>query len=201
MPRRTRLSGAAAVMSAPFEAHPPRAHRLDARERAQQRRLACAVGADQRHQFALAHMQVDALQRRNAPVVTAQSFDLEHHRCISTATATALAISLPYEPSCATALPRYASITFGVIAHCRGRPFGELCVRSRAPECGRTRPSPAAYCASTSTTVTPRSVSLPIRLSSSIVSVGFSPAAGSSSSISFGAVASARAISSRFKAP
>src|SRR5450830_511152 len=54
---------------------------------------------------------------------------------------------------------------------------------------------------STSTTVTPDCATLRIKASISPVSVWFRPAAGSSSSSTFGLAASARAISRRFNAP
>ena len=52
--------------------------RLDARDRAQQRGLARAVGADQRHQFAAAHVQADPGQRGDAAVAAVQAVDFKH---------------------------------------------------------------------------------------------------------------------------
>jgi hypothetical protein len=61
-----------------LEAQRAAVHRLHARQRAQQRRLAGAVGTDDRDQLAGVHVQRHPGQGRDAPVAAAQCAHFEH---------------------------------------------------------------------------------------------------------------------------
>src|SRR5262249_43918780 len=100
---------------APLEHDPPAARRDDARDRAQRRGLAGAVGADQRDDLALVDLDRDALERLDRAVVRVDLLDDEDG---------ALAVGLRGHGVCRLRdlrfvllahawLPRYASMTRG----------------------------------------------------------------------------------------
>src|SRR4026209_703752 len=166
-------------------AHPngalPRAEH--AGDRAQPGRLPGAVAADERDDLALLHRERDPLQRLDVAVVRVDPLDLEDRH------------------QATFALPRYASMTRGSRCTSSVAPLAILVPWS----------STVTRCEMPMTTFMSCSMSRIVILRSSRrrrmkcvirpVSFGSMPAVGSSSSSSFGSVASARAISRRRWSP
>ena len=86
-------AGGVRVMFSPLKTMSPGARRRQARDRAQRRRLAGPVGADERDALALLDRQRDALQRLDVAVVRVDVVDLEHRHQSTTALLT-LALGL-----------------------------------------------------------------------------------------------------------
>ena len=85
MPSWTMSAGGMRVMFSPSKTDVAGARRRQARDRAQRRRLAGAVGADQRDALALLDGQRDALERLDVAVVGVDVVDLEHRHQLTTA--------------------------------------------------------------------------------------------------------------------
>ena len=193
IPSLTIPCGAAFVMSRPRKRIVPSPRVVEAVDRAERRRLAGAVRADQRHDLALVHRQRDALQRVDGAVVGVDVLELE-------------------DRAARPAAARRSSLTS---PPCRDRPRSRArpsappaaspprsSRRSRAPSRGRRCPSrPSCRARSSGSSAPPRSSGATRTPVKSAVSCGFIPAVGSSSSSSFGSVASARATSSRRWSP
>src|SRR5438132_10128221 len=171
-----------------LEADAPTARVVQPVDRPERRRLAGAVRADQRHHLAVLDLDRDPLQRLDRAVEGLDVFQLEDvlggDGCCCA-----------HDPSTA-ALPRYASMTRGSRCTSCGVPSAIFSPYSstvtRSEQFMTTRMS-----CSIRSTVKPCSVrSLSTKVVNSAVSCGFIPAVGSSSRISFGWVASARATSS-----
>ncbi len=151
---------------APSKRIVPPLRRLHARQRAQQRRLARAVGADQRHQFAGPR---PAARPRPAP-------GCGRSGCPGPAPQAWAAPALPARRRRDRPRSRAGR------GPSRRRALGQLACRGRARARGPTRPSPAACCARPAPPSCRRRASRLISASISCASVWLSPAAGSSSS-------------------
>jgi hypothetical protein len=116
MPRATRRSARSPVMSAPSNQIDPERGRRQSAHRAQERRLARAVRADQRRDLARAHLEVDAAQRGDRAVGDTESDSTRKSGA---------------EPSLTRSLPLASVAEIGldharVAAHLLGRAFGDL---------------------------------------------------------------------------
>ena len=184
IPRWTISCGGVSPISSPVEADRALARRRQPRDRAQRRRLAGAVRADQRDDLALLDLERDALERLDVPVEGVDVLELEQrHRLARLLSEVGLddARVLRGPPAGAP------SAIFS--------PWSSTVMRSETP-------ITTFMSCSISRIVRPRS-SRSLRMNSvrRRDSFGFMPAVGSSSSSSFGSEASARAISTRRWSP
>src|SRR6478736_4264822 len=155
--------------------------------RAQRSALARAVAADQRDDAAGLDLQRNAVQGADGPVAHRQVLDDQHVQVVPRAdTATGAASS-----------PRYASITLGSARTAAGAPSAIFAPWSITTTRSQMLITTFMSCSTSRMEMPKRCWMSRISRVSSPFSVGFMPAAGSSSSSSFGRVASARTISSR----
>src|SRR6266511_2361682 len=175
-----------------LEADPPAARVVEAVDRPQCRRLAGTVRSDQRHDLALADRDRDSLERLDRPVEGVDVLELED--------VVRLGVHPPFAPSTAC-LPRYASITRVSFCTSSGEPSAIFSPYSSTVTRSETPITTRMSC-SIRRTVSPSSARRrSTKDVNSAVSWGFMPAVGSSSRISLGWVASARATSSRRWSP
>src|SRR5436190_2515561 len=161
----------------------PLARRREPGDRAQGRRLAGTVRADQRDDLALVDLDRYPLQGLDVSVEAVDIVELEHRHCDQ------------------PAFPRYASTTRSFSRTSCGRPSAIFSPWSKTVMRSDTPMSPFMSC-SIRRMVRPRSSrSFCMNAVSCADSCGFMPAVGSSSSSIFGSEASARAISSRRWSP
>ena len=162
---------------------------MQSRDRAHQRGLARAVGAQHRDQFAVVDAQVDALQHWLRAVARVKLADFEQWFAMLRWRATWRSSLLLRRRDKPCARPDPAAPA----AACLRR---SAC-RHRAPRRGREMPITIAMSCSTSSTAMPDCAMRRSSAPSAALSARDRPAAGSSSSSTAGRVASARAISTR----
>ena len=135
MPSRAISCVGSCVMSCPSNTMRPCARARVAEDRHHQRRLAGAVGADQRDDLAGWHVDVDVVQRVDVAVAGGDALQRQER-------AGAL-IGRPPPPTCADLLVLDAEIggdDLGIVAHAVGRAVGDLARRIRGRRRGRRSP-------------------------------------------------------------
>src|SRR5690606_34751015 len=164
----------------------------DARNRLQDRRLAGAVGPEDGRDLAFAHLQADPADGLDRTIGALDVEQLQDGLAHGAALRSDVASS---------AVPRYASVTPGWPCTSGGVPSASISPWFIASTRSDTFETSDMSC-STISTVMPRSSRMSwIQKAMSPVSSTFNPEEGSSSSSSFGSVASARASSTTLRTP
>src|SRR5262245_31141114 len=166
-------------------------------DRAQRGRLAGTVGADQAHELALAHLEIEPAEDLHRAIRGVHGFETQHQESGRPRPPVDVP---PREPPGSRAVPRYARITSGWAWISAGGPSAI----TRPPLSTMTVseiPITSRMSCSTTKTVTPRSRILLMRTLAAVFSALVIPAAGSSSSSRRGRAASATASSTRRCSP